>query len=84
MNRKVLVSLFAPLLPACSGGIDLMEEVPGDSTYLESGALAVDPSTERIFVLQTTYDDTPTPSPTYPPSRYAPTTPALPPSSSAA
>lgn len=53
-------------LPMLLGGCSSFpgEINPGDSTYMESGAVAVDARTETMFTLLTYYAPTPEPSPT--------------------
>ncbi len=58
--RRLLTLLFvlslgasAPLSTGCTG-MTLGENAPGRDTYLEDGSIAVDPVTERVYVLRRT------------------------------
>lgn len=67
VSSRLLCSLtlgVAPLLltQVGCGGVSPNEQVPGETAYLELGALAVDPRTDTIFSLQTFFEPTPTPS----------------------
>lgn len=67
VSSRLLCSVtlgMAPLLltQVGCGGVAPDEQVPGETSYMEYGALAVDPRTDTIFSLQTFFEPTPTPS----------------------
>ena len=54
IEKKFHTSLFLLSIFIFAGctGLTLGENKPGDDTYLEGGAIAVDPQTENVYVLK--------------------------------